>query len=295
MILEKVKSITGHNGAIYDVISQDDIFAYTTSADKHVARWNLKLGVQDKFAVRLQESGFRIALNTKSNLLAIGNAKGGIHVVDLNTNTEKRLLTQHQKAIFALTYDEISNVFYSADADGYFCVWDGETFDLKLTLPFNCGKIRQISINETGSHIAICGQDGVVRVLETGFYNEVHSLIAHKLGANCAVFKENILYTGGKDAYITAWKWRDEIKINSIPAHNYAVYDLILLNENQNLVSVSFDKSIKLWESDSLQIGQRVEFKDGGHRHVVNRLAKISDLSFLSVSDDKQIIEWRLK
>jgi len=294
MQLEKLKSISGHAAAIYDVTSQDHSFAFTTSADKYVARWDLKRGVQDNFAVKLEFSGFRIALNQNNQTLAIGNSKGGIHFVDLEKKVEKRLLSQHKTAIFSLNYDEVNNVFYSGDSDGYFCVWNGDTFDLLLTLPFNCGKIRQISINENAEHIAICGQDGNVRILETKFYNEIATLKAHRLGANCAVFDQDKLYTGGKDAHIALWDWKSNRKLKSIPAHNYAVYDLALFYNKKYLVSVSFDKSIKLWNSENLSIIERVEFKNGGHRHVVNRIAKLDDNSFLTVSDDKQIIEWRL-
>ena len=294
MKLEKLKSISGHAAAIYDVTSVDNQYAFTTSADKYVARWDLKRGVQDNFAIKLEFSGFRTAYNQNNQTLAIGNSKGGIHVVDLEKKIEKRLLSQHKSAIFSLSYDEINNVFYSGDADGYFCVWKGDSFDLLLTLPINCGKIRQITINENADHIAICGQDGNVRILETEFYNETVTLKAHRLGANCAVFDKGLIYTGGKDAHIALWDWKSKKKLKSIPAHNYAVYDLALFDNSKYLVSVSFDKSIKLWKSDDLSIVERIEFKNGGHRHVVNRIAKLNDLSFLTVSDDKQIIEWKL-
>ena len=294
MQLKQTQSIDGHAGAIYDVELAPDHKAYTTSADKFVARWNLQTGKQDRFAVRLEFSGFRLALNHHKNILAIGNAKGAIHVVDLNQNKEQRLLAQHQVGVFALTYCEKRNVFYSGDAEGYFCVWDGDNFDLLLTYPFECGKIRQVTISENGSHIAVCGQDGIIRILETEFFNEIQTFKAHKLGANCAVFYGDLLYTGGKDAHIKLWDWKSAQVIAAIPAHNYAVYDLILLHENSLLVSASFDKTIKVFDAEDLSIQQRVEFKGGGHRHVVNRLAKQNDHAFLSVSDDKKIKSWEL-
>ncbi|MGM0479092.1 MAG: WD40 repeat domain-containing protein [Bacteroidota bacterium] len=295
MKLNAIQSIEGHVGAIYDVLYTKDNKAYTTSADKFVARWNLETGEQDRFAVRLEFSGFRVALNPQKNILAIGNSKGAIHVVDLNTNKEQRLLAQHQVGVFALTYCEKQNVFYSGDAEGYFCVWDGDNFDLLLTYPFECGKIRQVAINENGKYIAICGQDGIIRILETEFFNEIQTFKAHKLGANCAVFCGDLIYTGGKDAHINLWDWKTANKIASIPAHNYAVYDLILLRDNAVLVSASFDKTIKMFDAEDLSIQQRIEFKDGGHRHVVNRLAKQSESAFLSVSDDKKIKSWVLE
>lgn len=294
MEVNALKSITGHAGAIYDALLFDENSCFTTSADKYVAKWKLAEGVQDKFAAKLEFSGYRLALNTSKNLLAVGNSRGGIHVIDLDLKREIRLMSQHQSAIFSLTYSSKTNEFYSGDNNGFFCVWDGDDFDLKLTLPFECGKIRNIAINEDASHIALSCQDGIVRILETQFFNERFSLNAHKDGANCAIFDGDFLFTGGKDAHIRSWNWKSNKRLNQIPAHNFAVYDFLLMGNNKLLVSASFDKTIKLWDAKTMKIIKRLEKKDGGHSHVVNRLVKINEQQFLSVGDDRQIILWEI-
>jgi WD40 repeat protein len=294
MEVNAVKSISGHAGAIYDVLLSSENNCFTTSADKYVAKWKMDEGTQDKFTAKLEFSGFRIALNLSNNLLAIGNSKGGIHVIDLISKQEVRLLSQHQSAIFSLTYCPQTNEFYSGDSDGFFCVWNGDNFDLKLILPLDCGKIRNIAINEQASHIALSCQDGQVRILDTQFFNEQFSLHAHKTGANCSIFSGDILYTGGKDAHIASWDWKSGKRLHRIPAHNFAVYDFTLMGNNKTLVSASFDKTIKLWDAESLTIQKRLEKRDGGHSHVVNRLAKINEHKFISVGDDRQIIVWEI-
>ena len=282
----------GHSMAIYDVLfDQGKIF--TTSADKFVVKWDLNSSNQEGFTVKMNDSGFRIALNN-DNKLVIGNAKGGLHFVDIENKKELRYLTQHQSPIFGLTFNPFKNEIYSGDAEGYFAVWDAETMDLKLTIPLTCGKIRCIAISENGEVLAVCGQDGVLRIFETSFFNEIHTFKAHKDGVNCAVFMGNHLFTGGKDAFIKKWVWKDEKQEISIPAHNYAVYDLTLMHENNVLVSASFDKTIKLFHTDHLSVIKRLEAKDGGHKHTVNRLAKINESEFLSVSDDRSIIHWKI-
>jgi WD40 repeat protein len=132
-------------------------------------------------------------------------------------------------------------------------------------------------------------------VFETTFFNEIHTFRAHKDGVNCAIFQGQFLLTGGKDAHIKKWRWQEETCIKSIPAHNYAVYDLALLHNGETLVSASFDKTIKLFNASDLTIIRRLEAKDGGHKHTVNRLTKVNENEFLSVSDDRNIIHWRAK
>lgn len=291
--LKLLHSISGHNGAIYDVVF-DEGFLYTTSADKFVAQWDIHTGKQTNFAVKLDHTAYNVAYSPDSKLLAIGTNNGGIHVVDMQQRKEVRLLTQHKAAVFSLTYCPIKQYFYSGDQDGMFCVWNAKTFDLLITLPYNCGKIREIAISEKGENIAICGQDGYIRILETAFFNLVQEFKAHKDSTNCALFDGDFIYTGGKDAHINKWNWKEKELILSIPSHNYAVYDIEFIDNKQKIVSASFDKSIKLWNVNDISIIKRIEFKDKGHRHTVNRIAKISEQSFATVGDDRKIKVWSL-
>jgi WD40 repeat protein len=294
MIIRALKEINGHNGAIYDCVISNQS-CYTTSADKFVARWDLKTGQQDNFAAKLEVSGYRLALNLNKKLLAVGNASGGIHLIDLSTKKEIRYLTQHQTAVFALTYSSKNNQFYSADANGVFCVWNGDTFDLELTLPILCGKVRQIVLNETEEVLAFGGQDQQIYLFETKFFNPIGEWRAHKDGVNTLAFKGDDLFSGGKDAYLRKWNWRNQALIKEIPAHNYALYDLLWMKDKNILVSASFDKTIKLWNPDDLSLYQRLERKQGGHTHVVNRLQKIDENHFISVGDDRKIIHWSIE
>lgn len=292
--IQNSKTLVGHIGAIYDVIYHNHQL-YTSSADKFVTSWDIETEKQTNFAVKLDHSAYNIAFSPEFNILAIGTNNGGIHVIDIENRKEIRLLTQHQSSVFSLVYCKNKKQFYSGDRDGYFCAWDAKTFDLLITLPYDCEKIREISLSEDGEFIALCGQDGYVRILESNFFNSIQEFKAHEDGVNCAVFDGDFLYTGGKDAYIRKWNWRGKKQILCIPAHNYAVYDLELIDNKQKLVSVSFDKSIKLWNAKNISIIERIEYKNQGHRHTVNRIAKISENSFATASDDRKIKIWELK
>ena len=286
-------TLKGHNGAIYDVISSGN-YLYTTSADKFVVRWDVNKRIQDNFTIKLEHTSFSLAIDQKGETLVIGNSKGGLHCIDLKSKKETRYLTQHKAPIFAITHDAANDVFYSGDGDGYFCVWEAKSMKLLLTFPLNCGKIRQISLDENSEHLAVCGQDGKFRIFETNFFNEIECLSVNKDGVNTAVFYDDQLITGGKDAMMSIWEWRSRKLIQSIPAHNYAIYDLSILKEKSRLISVSFDKTIKCWSLPEFDVLERIEFKNQGHRHTVNRIAKLSENQFATVSDDATIKIWSL-
>ena len=292
MLFRKEKEISGHAGAIYTCTSEGNSI-YTGSGDKYVARWNSETGIQDKFAIQFDESVYSICFLSKRRLV-VGLSNGHLHIFDLDENKEVKFFTQHTKAIFSCAFNACKQQFYVADADGNLSVWSSETLSLLIYLPLDAGKIRDIAVNQTGENIAMACQDGTIRVFETSFFNEIHTLNAHKNGTTALLFhptNPDQLISGGKDALLKLWEVNTESCLLEIPAHNFAIYSIQALNEGQTIVTASRDKTIKVW-SNSLEFQQRLDFKVGGHRHSVNNICVIAENRFVSVSDDKKIIVW---
>lgn len=297
MIFQKLKEFIGHAAGVYSLAS-DGSYIYSASADKYVARWNISNGEQDKFAVKFENPVYSICLAKNNQLLIAGLANGNMHVFDLEKRTEIKFFTQHIKAVFVVAENKLKDQFYSADADGNLAIWDSEQLSLLLYLPLNCGKIRRLSVSEDGSFFAISSQDDFVRVFDTLYFNEICSFKAHKDGATSVMFHpldNSKILSGGKDALLKLWNWKSSELIAEIPAHNYVIYDIISLNNGLHFATASRDKTIKIWNTESMVFLQRLDHKEGGHRHSVNCLIKINEIEFASGSDDKRIIHWQMK
>jgi WD40 repeat protein len=102
---------------------------------------------------------------------------------------------------------------------------------------------------------------------------------------------DKIAVIGGYDGYLYILDAFSKNLISRIPAHKGPIYSIIQLNEH-NFVSASRDKSIKIWDSNSLNVLEKKEFKSGGHRNSVNHIVGLSENTFVSCSDDSQIIGW---
>lgn len=290
----KIKEIKGHSGAIY-CSDYFENFLYTGSADKYVTRWNLSLGIQDNFAIRFEFPVYSLKI-TSNNHLIVGLSSGAIHIFDLENKIEVKHFTQHIKSIFSIELNNSKNHFYCGDADGNLSIWNSESFELLLYLPLNCGKIRKISSSNNGEFIVLSCQDGTVRIFETNGYNEISTIEAHKNGATVAVFhpmNETLLISGGKDALLKIWSWKNTELLKEIPAHNYVIYDLLFLENNELMISASRDKTLKIWNTQQFDFVQRLDVKNGGHKHSINYLSMVNDSTFSSVSDDKKIIVWK--
>ena len=294
MNFRKLKEISGHAAGIYS-LDFDGTYIYSASADKFVARWKIDEGVQDAFSIRFENPAYSLCLFAQKTKLAIGLGNGDLHFFDLNDRKELKFLVQHRKAIFALTENPALNQLYAADADGNLSVWDTRSLELLAYLPFDCGKIRRIAVSADGLKIALACQDGKVRILNADNLSQISEFDAHNGGVTSVLFDQlnsNFLFTGGKDAHLKKWNLNTEECIHSIPAHNYAIYDLIALKQGEMIVSASRDKTIKIWNAETLEIIQRLDFKLGGHRHSVNSLNALNGNTFASASDDRKIILW---
>lgn len=288
--MKKTLELTGHAGPIY-AIDFDGEFLYSSSSDKFVVRWDLKMGIQDKFAIQMDQAAYSIACFGE-HCLAVGDTSGRLFIFDTNEKVELKQYTQHTKPIFSIEENQQKKQLFVSDIEGNISIWDTESFELLAYFPLDCGKIRQISFSLDGNTVAFACQDGHVRMIDVNTLNEELNFLAHSTGVNVAIFSEQRMITGGKNARLKEWDLQGK-ELNTVDAHNYALYDLIQLKSGEILVSASFDKSIKVW-TKNLHFVEKITHKEGGHLSSVNGLVKIDETIFASCSDDKKIILWEL-
>ena len=288
VLYSKHLQITGHQGPIY-ALAQDANFIYSASSDKFVARWHKTTGQQDQFAIRCTQAPFSLLVLPDHNQLLIGLSDGSLHLIDTIQKVELKYLKVHQSAIFALAANPINNQRYSADAQGNVLVWDA-AWNLLLTLPLACGKIRQIAVAPDGTYFVVAAADGYYRKIETTFFNETQQVYAHQEGCTALCLLPNgDMLSAGKDAYIRRWSAAGE-KQNAFAAHLGTIYQLVQLPNGQ-YVSASRDKTLKIWSLETDQICQKLDLQMAGHRHSINALLPLAE-GFVSAGDDKRIIIW---
>ena len=296
MKIVKKKEITGHVGPIYSVDASGSTI-YSSSADGFVGSWDLEKGTQNKFSVKLDGASFKIKVIPFTNQLVIGKTSGDIHVIDLATKIESHFIKYHTSPIFSIHSVNSFRYILVGDGDGIVSVWNADNWKLLIAIPFNLGKIRDISTGFSEHEIMIATQSGEIKRLDLNHFNEIECDYKHSDGVNTLMknpFDTQFLFSAGKDGLLKVWKFNNEISSISIPAHYSAIYRLLALNSGKNFISASRDKSIKFWDMKDVKVLDKIERKDGGHSHSVNDLAKISETQFCSVSDDKKIIIWEI-
>ena len=285
-------TIAEHSGALYALAHGPQGQVISGGADRVVVGWN-EQGEQSKLLVQVGKGIYSLHYAEKSETLLVGNAEGGIHVVDLNQGKEARLMDVHKKGVFAFAEGE-NDLVYSAGGQGILAVWQLPEFELIRAVPVGEMKLRGLATSNDG-HLALAGTDGVVRVLEPELLNEVYAYTHPDAVFSVAWHpSKGLLVTGCKDAHLRVIDLSVEDPLVEIPAHNFGIYDIKFSPDGKYFATASFDKTIKLWDAQTMEVVDRREFP-AGHISSVNQLVWTVDGRLWSASDDRTIKIWAIE
>lgn len=293
--ITKLGELSAHSAALYALApGRSGNTLFSAGADKVVAEWDLASQKTNAFAIRTEHTVY--SLLRHENALFIGTIAGGIHKIDLAERSETNHLKLHTSGVFHLAKSDEHLI--AAGGDGMVSVWDLTSLELLWKLPFGEAKIRRVALDKDESLLAVAAGDGNVSILETKGFREISRWKAHAESANTARFLPNgNLVTGGKDAYLRIWNRMDGwTMLKEIPAHNFALYETLLSPDHKWIVTVSRDKTIKIWDAEHIDEPVRIDRKgNGGHLNSVNAACWLQEENVLATcGDDRTIMLWKV-
>lgn len=285
-------SFASHNAPIYALCpSEKEGIFFSGGGDKIVAQWDVSAGEQLPFTVRTESPIYALEFQESTPHLFIGCSDGKIHVVDTQNRQEVKAWALHQGSVFDMKLDGMRNRLLAVSGDGVLSVWDLTDMSLLRTIPLSSGKLRQLALSPDNSMIAIADNQGPVHVLDAESYNTRATLFAHADGSTSVAWHpaKPVLISGGKDAYLRCWNVADNFKeILGFAAHLSSIYSIVFLPGNTQFATCSRDKTIKIWDAQTLDPLKRIDFAQGGHKHSVNKLL-VSKGQLISAGDDRSI------
>jgi WD40 repeat protein len=278
-MFQKKFEFSDHSGPVY-CLSGVGHFLFSSGADKFVVRWDLENFKQDNFVIRLEQSAYSILHLKNLPYLVVGCSNGDLHIINSDLRQEIKFIQHHKTAIFSIYEISDKNLLITGDSEGNICIWETNYFHLLIQVPLDSGKIR--SIYHIKNELIIGSKDGVLRFFELDFFNQIHEIKINKDGIQSILKIDDVLESNTKKI------------ISKIPAHKGPIYSLIKINDTKFL-SASRDKSIKIWDSKTLKVIDKKEFKTGGHKNSVNQMLGLDNNTFASCSDDSRIVLWSSK
>ncbi len=292
--IHKVREFTGHTGAIYSLSPDLEPGRFLSCASEGiVASWDIERGEAEAVA-KAPGPIFSMRLIPERNLLLLGLENGDLLFNDLKTKQTLRRVQLHKKALFDFLPLPDGKHLVASGADGALSIWDLDGRDHLHYQKVSEVSIRTLALAPDQEHLLCGSSDHLVRVFDLGL-NLKTSWRAHENSVFRIAFSPDgkTLVTTGRDAHIKSWSWPDRKLIASVPAHNYAVNDLVFPDGSEVFFSGSMDKSIKLWRTYDLKLLKVCNFdKNACHWNGVNRLLWLEGNVF-SCSDDRRIMQWQ--
>jgi WD40 repeat protein len=105
------------------------------------------------------------------------------------------------------------------------------------------------------------------------------------------------MISAGRDALITFWNNEERLTdYHQIPAHMYAINDLVISPNEKYFATCSIDKTIKIWDTKAMRLLKVIDKnRSAGHGTSVNKLFWINNNKLVSCSDDRTVSIWQLK
>lgn len=299
--IKKVAQFTGHSSAIYALEnSPEGNKNFSGGGDKIIAEWDLAKPDEGNLLANIPHIIYSLKLISQNKMLLAGQSAGGIHVIDLVTRKEIRLLQYHTSGVFDLALSEKHDLLFSVSGEGNFCISKLSDFLLIKTIKLADEKLRSISVHPSQNEIAVGCGDGSICVYELPLLEIKKRWMAHqeKFSVNTVCYSPdgNLLFSGSRDAHLNVFDLKNNYAlIKSIPAHNYAIYSIVFNDDGNFFATASRDKTIKIWNAATLEVLARLDKeKSDGHANSVNKLLRKNNF-LISCSDDRSIIVWEVK
>ena len=286
----------GHTAGVYDLIRMSDKTFLSASGDRLVVSWNIDQPEQGNLIARAADSIYAICYLADNNELLIGQAKGEIHVIDLSTNQEKKLLKVNDKGVFSIVENRFKNKIYVLGGDGVLSVLSLTDYSLIFKQKISTMKLRSVFFDEELNKTFVGCGEGMFYVFDDDTMELLSSDQISKQGfsINAIVnFTDEIIICGGRDAHLR-WIQKNDLSIvNTVPAHNYAIYKISFSPNKKMFATASRDKTLKIWDAATQEIVQRIEHSNDGHLNSVNTLVWMDDSTLVSAGDDRTINIWK--
>jgi len=298
-MLNKHIELKGHNSPIYTLTNGflENSFL-SGSGDKIVAQWGFDSGRFENFSVKLPGVVYSILVTHDQSFLLIGTASGSLHIIDTRLKKEIKYFQFNKGGIFKIIALKAKNSIVLSTVNGVLIELDLDSYLIQKEVSVSNSKIRCICSDEQNDKLYVSDGTGFFHVYELSTFRLLTSILAHQQSCNVVRLhpEQALLITGGKDAYLNVFDLMSFKKVKSIPAHNYAIYDICFLKGTDFFATASRDKTIKLWNSTNIDFLLRINKENHqGHTHSVNALCWNEQFKLLaSAGDDRKIILWEL-
>lgn len=292
--INKEATYRGHKDSVYDLAPPVAGGKFiSASGDGLVVQWNSP--DEGKPLVKVNNPIYAIEHLITQDRLWVGENSEGIHLIDTANKKEIGSLKLPKVSVFFIK--TVGSKTFVGNSIGFIHVIDSSSLQFNHHIHGSDKSARSVAIHQDNNEMAVGFSDHLIRIYDLNTYQLKHTIQAHTNSVFTLQYHQNFLISSGRDAHIKIWDASlNYILAEDIPAHNYAINQILTLENTNLLASCSMDKSIKIWNVDNMQLLKVIDKgKFASHGTSVNKLWWDKETKRLfSGSDDRTISEWKL-
>lgn len=292
--INKAATYKGHKDSVYDLaegITEGRFLS--ASGDGYLVEW---ISPEEGTPVaRVNHPVYAFEHRKPQQQVWLGENSEGIHLIDTGRKKAEAFLKLGKVSVFSIV--SAGNKTLAGNSLGYIHIIDNQQNTFLKHLQVSSKSIRAIAVNALSGEFAVGSSDHCIHIYDLDSLQLKKTIEAHTNSVFTLAWHDRYLISSGRDAHINIWDsslaW---LPVASVPAHNYAINHILPLKGTPLLASCSMDKSIKIWDIDSMRLLKVIDKgKFASHGTSVNRLWWNENTRRLfSASDDRTISEWEL-
>ncbi|KIK45249.1 hypothetical protein CY34DRAFT_801873 [Suillus luteus UH-Slu-Lm8-n1] len=201
----------------------------------------------------------------------------------------------HSNKVFSVAVSPDDRRIASGGKDNTIIIWDVESKQMLYNpLAKHTNWVSSVCFSPDGKRLASGSYDSTVIMWDTETGTALSTLPGPLSGVSSVAFNpDGLKLACGSLRSILIWSTDNAELVFKINAHEKWVLSVVWSPDGQQLVSTSYDKTVRFWDSSN---GRQIGKPCTSHTSHINSLAISSDGSFITTaSDDRTVQHWSTK
>ena len=202
-----LRRLTGHTGAITDLVFTPDGNLISSSWDKTIRLWQVKTGQLIHTLTGHSQIVNAIALSNDGTILASGSQDKTIRLWDLTKGKLREIIEGHSLGVVSLAISPDGQILASGSGDGTIKLWDLATHKLINTLLGHTDGVWSLAIALNGRTLFTGSWDKTIKVWNLNSGNLQQTLKHQDYLATLALnFRDQTVVSGDFQGKIYIWR-----------------------------------------------------------------------------------------
>ena len=249
--------IQAHDRPISDLaLSPDGKRLLTASLDKTMKLWNLQSKSVEKNIDTKNHRVQSLEFSPIGTSFVTGGADGKILFWNLDKDEPSSELSEHQGKVNAIAFSQDGTNMVSGGSDGKWILWDAISNKVNFQRQEHEDQVTAVAISPDGELLATGSADRTFKIWRTTDATLVGSKSAHERNLTDIGFHPHkpLLATSGQEGLVKIWNLANPQRpslLHVIVGHSDIVHQIFFDGNGEQLVSVSQDKTVRLWDVSS--------------------------------------------